>query len=183
MEITKLSNFLQKFCPDIYSADETGLFYLAMPDHSLSYKRSSIWFKESNGLCNCCAVQTCYELINRSCWLLGSWCFKGIRMDSLPDMYSANKSVWITSVICKKWPMSWDLELQQKLKKILRVLDNCVAHPYLDSLKNNRLEFLHPSTMSLVQPIDKEITKNLKTLYHMKLVNYMLEAIQENLLT
>jgi hypothetical protein len=35
----KVPELLQKFCADnIYSADDTGLFYLAMPDGSLCYK-------------------------------------------------------------------------------------------------------------------------------------------------
>jgi hypothetical protein len=36
----KVPELLQKFCADdIYSADEAGLFYRAMPDGSLSCKR------------------------------------------------------------------------------------------------------------------------------------------------
>jgi hypothetical protein len=52
---TKLPNLLQKFCADdIYNADETGLFYHATPDGSLSYKHATSGrFKESNGWCNC----------------------------------------------------------------------------------------------------------------------------------
>jgi hypothetical protein len=39
---TKLPNLLQKFCAcDIYNADETGMFYPATPDGSLSYVQSS----------------------------------------------------------------------------------------------------------------------------------------------
>jgi hypothetical protein len=35
----KVPELLQKFCVgDLYSADETGLFYHAMPDDSLCYK-------------------------------------------------------------------------------------------------------------------------------------------------
>jgi hypothetical protein len=110
------------------------------------------------------------------------WCFKGISLDSLPVLYYANKNVWMTSQIFKKWLMSWDVELQQMSRKILLVLDNCAADPHLDFLKNIQLEFLSPNTTSLAQPLDMEIIKNLKTLYRTKLVNYILEAIQENLL-
>jgi hypothetical protein len=62
------------------------------------------------------------------------------------------------------------------------VLDNCAAHPHLDCLKNIQQEFLSPNTTSLVQPMDMGIIINLKTLYHAKLVNYILEATEENLL-
>jgi hypothetical protein len=89
----------------------------------------------------------------------------------------------MASEIFKKWLMSWDVELLQKSMIILLVLDKCAAHPHLDSLKNIQLEFLSPSTTSLVQPMDVGIVKNVKTLYRAKLVNYILEAIQETLLT
>jgi hypothetical protein len=104
-------------------------------------------------------------------------------MDSLAVLYYTNKNVWMTSEIFKKWPMSWDMELQWKFMTILLVLDNYAAQPYLDSLKNIQLKFLSPNTTSLVQPTDMGIIKILKTLYHAKLVNYILEAIQENLLS
>jgi hypothetical protein len=71
----------------------------------------------------------------------------------------------MTSEICKKWLMIWAVKLQWKLRKILLVLENCAAHPHLDSLKNIQLEFLSPNTTSLVQPMDKGIIKNLKALY------------------
>jgi hypothetical protein len=53
------------------------------------------------------------------------------------------------------------MELQQKLRKILLVLDNCAAHPHLDSLKNVQLEFLSFNTTSLVQPMNMGIVKKL----------------------
>jgi hypothetical protein len=74
----------------------------------------------------------------------------------------------MTSEICKKWLMSWNMELQWKLRKIVQVLDSCAAHSYLDSLKYIHLEFLSPNTTSLAQPMDMGIIKNVKTLYPAK---------------
>jgi hypothetical protein len=79
--------------------------------------------------------------------------------------------------------MNCDVELQWKSKKILLVLDNCAAHPHVESLKNIQMEFLSPNTTSLVQPMDMGIITDLKVLYHLEFVNYILEAIQGNLLT
>jgi hypothetical protein len=93
------------------------------------------------------------------------------------------KNAWMRSEIFKKWLMCWDVELQRKSRKILLLLDNCAAHPHLDSLENIQLEFMFPNTTCLVQPMDMGIIKNLKTLYRAKLVNYIFEATEENLLT
>jgi hypothetical protein len=60
------------------------------------------------------------------------------------------------------------------LRKFLLVLDNCAAHPHLDSLKNIQLEFLSPKTTFLVKPKDMGIINNFKTLYSAKLANYIL---------
>ena len=110
-------------------------------------------------------------------------CFKGIRMESLLVQYYANKNAWMTSGIFKNWLMSWDMELQYKERKILLLVDNCAAHPHLDSLKNIKLDFLPPNTTSLVQPMDMGIITNLKTLYRGKLVNYIIEKNEEKLVT
>jgi hypothetical protein len=48
-------------------------------------------------------------------------------------------------------------------------------------LKIIQLEFFFPNTTSLVQAIDMGTITNVKALYHTNLVNYSLEAIQENL--
>jgi hypothetical protein len=66
----KVPELLQKFfADDIYSADETGLFYHAMPDGSVSYKHVKLL--GSKKAMDRITVQTCQELTKRSCWLLG----------------------------------------------------------------------------------------------------------------
>jgi hypothetical protein len=77
--------------------------------------------------------------------------------------------------------MSWEVELQWKSKNVVWLVDSYATHPHLDCLKNIHLEFLPPSTTSLVQPVNMGILKSLET-YHRKLVNYILEATKENLL-
>jgi hypothetical protein len=80
--------------------------------------------------------------------------------------------------------MRWDVELQWKSRKVPLILDNCAAHPQCSQcLKNIQLEFLPVSTTSLVKAMDMGIIKNMKMLYRGKLVNHILDAIEENLLT
>jgi hypothetical protein len=87
-------------------------------------------------------------------------CFKRLKMDSLPVEYYANKNAWMTSEIFKKWLMRWDVDLQQKSRKVLLSLDNGVAHPQCsECLKNTQLEFLPVNTTSLVQAMDMGIKK------------------------
>jgi hypothetical protein len=83
---------LQKFCADdIYNADETSLFYHAMLDGSLSYKHATLsGSKKAMDCVLCYAVQTCQELINGSCWLLG----KGLSLGVLRGL------VWTVYQFC-----------------------------------------------------------------------------------
>jgi hypothetical protein len=64
----------------------------------------------------------------------------------------------------------------------LLLLDNCVAQPHLDSLTDIQLEFLSPNITSLVQPLDMQIMQEFGDRISAKLVNYILAAIQGNLL-
>jgi hypothetical protein len=58
-ESTKL--LLQKFfADDIYSADETGLFYHAMPDSSLRYKYTTL--SGSKNAMDCIIVLCCSNI-------------------------------------------------------------------------------------------------------------------------
>ncbi|XP_072119240.1 tigger transposable element-derived protein 4-like [Mobula birostris] len=175
---TKLPDLLQKFCADdIYNADETGLFYRAI----LSGTKKAI----DRITVLCCSNMSGTD--KKKLLVIGKSvkprCFKGLRMDSLPIEYYANKNAWMTSDIFKNWLMSWDMELQRKSRKVLLLVDNCAAYPNVECLKNIQLEFLPASRTYLVQPMDMGIIKKLKTLYRRKLVNHILEAIEENLLT
>jgi hypothetical protein len=69
MEIHKAAKLASKFCSDdICNANETGLFYHAMPDASLSYKYATlIWFKESD---NHVIVLYCSNMSGTDKWKL-----------------------------------------------------------------------------------------------------------------
>ncbi|KII66804.1 hypothetical protein RF11_15273 [Thelohanellus kitauei] len=87
-------------------------------------------------------------------------CFKRLRMEGIPVEYHAKKNA-----------------------KILLLVDNGAAHPLLDHLQNIQLEFLPRNTTSFNATIGHKGNKNFKTLYSGKLVNLILESIDENLLT
>ncbi|KAI6651119.1 Tigger transposable element-derived protein 6-like [Oopsacas minuta] len=110
-------------------------------------------------------------------------CFKGIDMDTLPVSYRANKNAWMTSLLFEEWITRWDSALGKQSRKILLLVDNCTAHPALDTLKNIRLEFLPPNTTSLIQPMDQGIIKNIKGHYRKELVQMTITAIEDNLLS
>jgi hypothetical protein len=143
---TKLPNLLQKFCADdMYNADETGLFYHATPAGSLSYKHATL--SGSEKAMDCVTVLCCSNLSGtdkRKLLVIGKRAkpryFKGL-VWAVYQFCTMLKTAWITSKICRKLLICWDVELQRKPRTNLLVHDNCAAHPYLDSLKNIQLNF------------------------------------------
>jgi hypothetical protein len=114
---TKVPDLHQKFCTDFYNANETGLFYHAMPNCSLNYKHTIL--HGSKKAMDHTTVLCCSNISGTEKWKLlvtgkraKPKCFKGISMDSLPVLYCANKNAQMTSEICMKWLMSLDVELK-----------------------------------------------------------------------
>ena len=75
----------------------------------------------------------------------------------------------------------WVKELGQKFvaqdRKIALIVDNCHAHPIVDSLKAIELIFLAPNTTSKKQPIYQGITRSLKAFYRHSTVKHYITSI------
>jgi hypothetical protein len=107
----KVPELLQKFCADdIYSADETGLFYRATLDGSLCKKHVQLlgYKKEMDRkTVLCCSNMSGTD--KKKLLVIGKSakprCFKELKMDSLPVEYYANKNAWMSYRIYKKWLM------------------------------------------------------------------------------
>ena len=70
-------------------------------------------------------------------------CFKWFRMDNLRVHYYINKKCLndehnFSGVACKL-----ERSYKKKSRKILRIIDNCAAHPHMDCLKNMTTSFYH----------------------------------------
>jgi hypothetical protein len=58
--------------------------------------------------------------------------------------------------------MSWDVELQRKLRKILQNLDNHVTYRHFKFFEKCPIWNLSPNATSLVQPVNMGVITNLK---------------------
>ena len=102
-----LPGILQAYSPrDIFNADETGLYWRAMPDGTLSFKNA-----EASG----CKVPKERVTLLLACNMDGTEklepltigkskqprCFKNVKR--LPVAYEANKNAWMTSDIWEEW--------------------------------------------------------------------------------
>ena len=134
---TRLPQILQEYKPeDIYNADETGLFYRLQPDKSLVLKgedcRGGKRSKERVTIMPCCNMTGTDKL---QLLLIGKAkkprCFQGVK--SFPVQYRNNRCSWMTSVIFTEWIQAWDRKVMRQKRKICLIVDNCSAHPMLQT--------------------------------------------------
>lgn len=165
---------------DIYNTVETGLYFRAIPDYSLVFKKESDAARKKQKeritvlvTCNMSGTD------KRKLLVIGKSknprCFRGV---SLPLTYKNNSNMWMTGEIFRQFLTEWDLELEIKNRKIALFLDNCTAHPNV-TLRNIKLVFL-PGNTSLIPPLAQGIIKALKTLYRKDMRNLIIGIIDED---
>ena len=162
---------------DVYNADDTGLFYRALPEHTYLFKNETV--RECKVSKDRVTVLCYVNMSGKNQRLLVNGkshnprCFKGIK--KLPVEYCTNANAWMTSVIFKKWIVKWDNQLTNN---IVLLVDNCTAHAVNVTLNHIKLIFLPTNTTSLLQPLDQEI-RSLKAYYRREMRANVLEQIED----
>lgn len=166
---------------NIFNADETGLLFRCLPETTLKFKGETC-----NGgkmskerltvlLCSSSTGEKKTPLVIGK--YLKPRCFKN--QDLRCFKYFANKKAWMTRNIFINFLTCWDAELREKNRKILLILDNCTAHPDINSdLTNIKLVFLPPNTTSVLQPLDQGIIKSFKAHYRKILISKVLQNLE-----
>lgn len=158
-------DLISEYPPDcIYNADETALYYRALPEHTYAFKN-----EKTKG------VKTCKERVTVLCCVNMSGekkdlvvigkskkprCFAGVK--KLPVRYFNSTNAWMTTAIFTEWLQEWDKCLN---RKILLLIDNCPAHPRDVTLKNIKVVYLPANTTSLIQPCDQGVIRTMKAYY------------------
>jgi hypothetical protein len=73
------------------------------------------------------------------------------------------------------------MELRRKNRKILRLVDNCPAHPHIQDLSNIKLVFLPPNATSVLQPMDMGIIQSFKGYFRRVLVLQLIDRRERGL--
>ena len=175
-----LPEILARYEPvDRYNADESGLFYKALPSGTFATKGShptSIKMPKDRLTVLFIANQTgsC-----KQAHVIGKFakprCFTGV--SSLPLPYYSNSKAWMTSsiwtIICNKFDKTLD-------HKIVLFIDNATCHKLNPGtlLKNIEVVFLPPNTTALIQPLDQGIIHNVKQYYRQQICRQQLIALE-----
>ncbi|XP_048194687.1 jerky protein homolog-like [Perognathus longimembris pacificus] len=180
----------------IYSADETALYWCCVPRKTLTMtgKRAQTDFKDAKqrltvlGCANAAGTHKIkLAVIGKS---LYPKCLKDV--GSLPVHYYANKKASVTREIFSDWfnkyfvPAARAHCKQAGLEnncKILLFLDNCSAHPPSELLvKSNVFSiYLPPNVTSIIQPCNQGILRSMKSKYKHFFLNRMLASVNRGL--
>lgn len=163
---------------DTFNADETGLFYRALPSRSMVVKGDEAkgGKKSKDRISVLLACSAAGEKLMP--FVIGNSakprCFRGLGSTlCLPVMYAANKKAWMTADLFQQWLDKINSKMNAEGRSILLFIDNCTAHP--DVVRSNvKLVFLPPNTTSKLQPCDAGIIRNMKMHYRKLLVRHVL---------
>ncbi|XP_055907142.1 tigger transposable element-derived protein 6-like [Eupeodes corollae] len=164
---------------DIFNADESGLFYKALPTSTLTQRGSNVHgFKSSKDrltllfICNATGDYKKIIVIGKT---KKPRCFKN---KSVPLEYYSNRKAWMTQDIWTQILFSLDEEMIKQQRKIILFVDNAACHKKLDNLKNINLQFLPPNATSIIQPLDQGIIHCFKAYYRQNIIRKQIAAFE-----
>ncbi|XP_039095347.1 tigger transposable element-derived protein 6 [Hyaena hyaena] len=174
-EIIKL---IADYSPDdIFNADETGVFFQLLPQHTLAAKgdhcRGGKKAKQRLTALFCCNASGTEKMrpliVGRSA---NPRCLKNVR--SLPCDYRANRWAWMTRDLFNEWLMQVDARMKRAERHILLLIDNCSAHSMLPRLERIRVGYLPSNCTAVLQPLNLGIIHATKVLYRSHLLKHTL---------
>lgn len=177
-----LSSICEGYAPqNIFNADETGLYYRALPNKSMTVKgqtnRGGKNSKERITVLLCCSATG--EKMKP--FIIGKSqhprCFRG---KTIPNMYAANKNSWMTSALFKMWLGKLNNKMKAEGRNILLFLDRCTAHPDVE-LSHVKLRFLPPNTTARLQPCDAGIIRAVKANYRTRLLRHLIFHMDDSI--
>ncbi|XP_031549387.1 tigger transposable element-derived protein 6-like [Actinia tenebrosa] len=180
----RIPGIVEEYLPEnIFNCDETGLYFRALPNKSLSAKgentKGTKASKEKVTMFACSATGEKLKplVIGKS---RKPRCFKNINTEQLPVTYVNSKKAWMTNDIFISWIKDVNKEMKKKRRHILMFLDNASSHGSDDyELSNVTLKFLPPNTTSHLQLLDQGIIRAFKARYKKHLSRSLLSKIDD----
>jgi len=169
---------------DILNADETGVYFRALPDSTYAKKdekhqaKGYKTAKDRITLLVCCGMDSHKEdflLIGKS---KNPCCFKNIQ--NLPLQYESSSNAWMTGTIWEGWLRKLDRKFQRENRKALLLIDNCTAHVDVRGLKSIAVKLLPPNTTSILQLCDMGVIRTLKAHFRHEIRKKIIDVIEDS---
>lgn len=178
----------------VYNIDETGLNFKMLPERTLaSRKEGSVsGYKKAKERITVAACSNAAGTHKLPLFVIGKSAkpraFKNINVSSLPVYYKPQKSAWMDSALFEEWffrqfvpSVTKHLKGKNLPIKAVLIMDNAPSHPSENVLKKGEIKtrFLPPNVTSLIQPMDQGVLESLKRRYRRKLLNSILEKLDD----
>ncbi|KAJ5256574.1 hypothetical protein N7478_012678 [Penicillium angulare] len=172
---------------EIYTMDETGLFWRQMPNGGLSDRK--IAGKNKNKTRISLIVATNADGSDRMpLWLIGSAktprALRTTNFQALGCVWRWGKKAWMRQAIMEEWLRAFYMRIPID-KKVLLFLNN--ASPHIAGLKHLpppshiRVVFFPANATSIYRPLDQGIIQNLKHHYRRKWMRWMIAILDRGL--
>lgn len=177
--VEKVPHLIRNFeARDIYNADETGLFFRALPDKTFALKGEKCvggkMAKERLTVLHCVNLAGEKEKLVVIGKAARPRAFKKISLNLLPVNWYSNRKAWMTNDIMTEWLSQFDRKMAVQKRKNLLFLDNAASHPRDLNLRNITIYFLPPNTTAFCQPLDQGIIQNFKIRYRTRILKHIL---------
>ncbi|XP_006882444.1 PREDICTED: tigger transposable element-derived protein 6-like [Elephantulus edwardii] len=179
---TKLKEIIRGYDPkDIANADETALFYRAMPHRTLKMKGEECSRGRFSKERLTVLLTTFADGTFEKPWIIGKsekpQCFRNIEISQLSVEWKWNKKAWMTGAIYEEFLNKLNNNMKKQNRSILLFVDNASCHRSLP-LSNIKLIFFPPSTTVVLQPLDNGIIQNIKVNYRKLLLQKVIAGIE-----
>lgn len=182
--LEKLPSMLLGYKPeDVYNADESGLFFRALPNKTLSLKgEKCVGGKLSKDRLT---ILFCANMAGdkQDLLVIGKAArpraLKNVAIKNLPASWKSNKKAWMTREIMSEWLLQFDRKMGMQKRQVILFLDNAASHPRELKLKNVKIIFLPPNTTSVCQPLDQGIIQNFKFNYRHLILKHVLTRMED----
>ena len=167
----RIPKIIEGFEPkNIFNADETGLFYKALPTQSLSLKRVKCaggkLAKERLTCLLACSItgEKLLPLVIGKAKYPRAFRDAGLKPTGLLVLWRSNTKAWMTAALFSEWLELINRIMKASKRHILLFLDNATAHPNI-TLSNIKLVFFPPNLTAGAQPLDQGIIQAVKLGY------------------
>lgn len=184
----KIPSIIDGYAPEnILNADETGLFFRALPDKTLCFKGNRCTggkvAKERLTVLLCASMSGEREkplVIGKAA---KPRCFKNMDITKFGIEWKANRKAWMTREIMTEWLGQLDRKMIRQDRKVLLFLDNAASHPDTIKLQNVKIVFFPPNVTSVSQPLDQGVIQNFKVMYRQLVMKHIVSELNGNEVT
>ena len=83
----------------------------------------------------------------------------------------------MNSFFFDEWVKELDKKFEKENRKVVLIVDNCPAHPFIEGLKAVELVSFRPNATSKTQPMNQSVIRSLKAKYHRKIIQRLIRAV------